>query len=242
VKGLCAAIPLVLSAIHGEVVAQQPNQPHEFEIARAKLGAFDLRARTRIDWRDGEPYIDDIDCVGDNQEIVFVVGRNAGIKSLNLLFPGPPEPDGDRTHITGIGGGDTLWLWVDGKKYETQNISLKSDQFANFAYSPKHPPQFVIGQFRGYRAIRKAPSEPFQNISILYSDLLNARRLEWAFKSRNWEHIDRSVPENALPGGWERLRYRIDNRRLKEAYEWCVKAVTSEDARRLPHTVTGAES
>lgn len=221
----------------GSLAAAPPDRPGQFEFARTKIGAFEATAETTIDWHGDAPFVQDVNCFADNQDIRFIVGRTGEIKSLGFAFRGSPEPDGDRPEITLTG--DALWLFVDGKRYEHRNISA-GERFTNYAYAPPPKDTVILPVWRGYRGIRTSETNAFVNMSLIYGDILRARKLEWAFKSRNWDQVDRSVPENALPKGWEGRRYPIDNKGLKATVEWCAAAVASDASRRLPPQILEA--
>jgi hypothetical protein len=210
--------------------AQVASRPAEFNFAKAKIGRFETTATTTLNWRDNTPRIQSISCVGDNGEIRFVVDRTGRLQQLQIGFVGP-SVNGNPEHLTLLG--DALWLFVDGKRYEYRNIPIE-DRFANYSYPPAPAGTIILPDFRGYEGVRVLASEPFMNLARIYADIVKAKSLRWAFKSRNWKQVNRSVPENALPPGWQHQRYRIDNEKLNAAVDWCTKAVASERARDLP--------
>jgi hypothetical protein len=210
------------------------SNQHEFEFAKGRVGKFELNASTQINWRDDAPFIGETSCYASNSDISFVVGNAAQIQWITFGFYGPPDHAGDRSQITLTG--DRLWLFVDGRRYEYRNVPRLSDRFSNYPYprAPDGSDAIILPIWHGYRAIRASATEPFMNMSVIYGDILRAKTLAWGFKSRDWKQVDRSVPENNLPRGWQRRRYRIDNEDLSAAVEWCARAVTSDAARRLP--------
>jgi hypothetical protein len=68
---------------------------------------------------------------------------------------------------------------------------------------------------------------------------MDAKKLEWGFKSRDWTVIDRTIPENQLPEGWQHKRYKINNSGLAKAVSWCAERVASEKAYVLPDRILG---
>jgi hypothetical protein len=185
-------VAMAVAAISGQAAAESADR-HEFTFERTKIGDFELNATTEIDWRDQVPFVRDISCTGDNQDISFVVDEAGKLERMRMAFLGLPEPDGDRPHITLLG--DALWLFVDGKRYEYRNIRWPSERFTNYSYRPAPKPEIVLPVWRGYQAIRASGSDPFINASAIYGDILRSTTLEWSFKSRNWNQVDRSVPE-----------------------------------------------
>ena len=213
------------------VPLQAAPQANEFEFAKTKLAKFELRAKTDIVWGERGPSISDITCFGDNQDISFVIDRSTKINFLRFAFRGPPASDGDREQITLLG--DTLWLFIDGKKYEYRNIPYVPT-FTNHPLSPGSPDEIVVMPWRGYQAVQVASGNGFVNLSRIYHEIMAAKRIEWAFKSRNWKQVDPKVPGNVLPSGWQTRRYEINSRDLATAVDWCSRAVTSDNAKRLP--------
>ena len=212
---------------------QAASQADEFEFARTNLANFELRAKTDVVWGERGPSIADVTCFGDNQDISFVVDRSTKINFLRFAFRGPSASDGDREQITLLG--DTLWLFIDGKKYEYRNIPYVPT-FTNRPLSPApaSADEIVILTWRGYQAVQPASGNGLIDLSRIYHDIMAAKRIEWAFKSRNWKQVDQKVPDNALPSGWQTRRYKIDTRDLDKAVAWCSRSVTSDEAKRLP--------
>jgi hypothetical protein len=62
--------------------------------------------------------------------------------------------------------------------------------------------------------------------------LVNARRLEWGFISRDWTVVSHNEA-NELPQKWQSRRYPIDNAKLRDAISWCSAQVASDAARTL---------
>ena len=213
-------------------LAQQLNRLSEFEFARSRIGNFELRAETRVHWNADIPMIESVSCWGSNEDIRFEIGPVGRLEHIAFSFNGLPDEDGDRPMLGLLG--DEMWLYVDGIRYEYRNIPAPTAQVTNFSYPVEQGERVVVVPWRGNHAVRAPNSRLFVDISRIQDELINARRLEWSFKSRNWQQVDRSEPSNRLPPGWERRRYRIDNARLKEAVDWCTEQVDSAAARSLP--------
>jgi hypothetical protein len=208
-------------------------QPEEFTFSQQTIGSFRVSARTRLLWREGQPTIRSIDCLGDSQDIEFVVAQNGQIERLQLNFTGEANENGSKPQITLLG--DHLWLYVDDQRYEFANFQRES-RVANFAYAPveSSEEQVVMPQWIGHSAVRRSSAEPFMDMSRIYSSLIAARRLQWQFKSRDWSLVDGRESSNRLPDGWQSHRYSIDNLNLEEAIGWCTIQVALPIARRLP--------
>ena len=205
--------------------------PREFEFANTKIGNFELAAKTEIEWRGKTPHLADTLCTGDNDNIRFEVGQRAELRDLTIIFLGDSEPDGDRSHMTLLG--DELWLFVDGKRFEFRRIPA-TETFINLKNLDSQAGGVMVMPWRGHSAVRSSNSAPFMNISRINGELISAQKIEWAFKSRNWTQVDRSESDNALPEGWQKRRYAIDNQGLRAALDWCTREVASDRSRRLP--------
>jgi hypothetical protein len=216
--------------------AEIEARPSEFDFATDEIGSFHTVATTSIDWSNGEPRLQGVTCVGQNQDIRFVVDGTGRLQQLQVTFL--REKSGDREGVSVLLG-DSLWLFVDGKRFEYRNVSV-TDRFANYRYVSSPAGTIILADFRGYQGVREHASDPFMNLSRIYSDIVRAKSLRWAFKSRNWNQVDASVPENALPRGWQHRRYRIDNEHLKGAVDWCTSAVASDRAQYLPPQFAGS--
>jgi hypothetical protein len=222
---------LLSAGISSPMRAQSSRYQSDFDFARTKIGNFELRAETEIGWAGKEPFVAAIRCAGDNEHVQFTVDATGQLEQLRFTFLGSPEPDGDRPQIALLG--DTLWLFVDGKRWEYRNIPMQL-RFTNFQYSPTPEGTIILPTWRGHQAVRASASGPFRNLRLIYGDIVRAKKIEWGFKSRNWNQVDRNVAENALPPGWQSRRYSIDHDGLSQAVEWCLRAVASDEARRLP--------
>lgn len=225
------------------VAAAQPGAalPQAFDFAKAELDGFELKARTEVNWNDGQPYVDEILCEGASEDVLFEIEGDGNFRSLRLSFHGLPDEDGERADITYLG--DTLWLYVDGRRYEYRNIGMPAPTFSNHIYPPDpNADREIILVWRGHQAVRALESDPFMHLSRLYSDLVGAKRIEWGYKSRNWRDVDRREPENQLPDGWETRRYPIKVAGLRGAVDWCTRQVASDAAKRLPADLAGEAS
>lgn len=223
---VACALAVASLAAAVSALAQEP-------FAQAEIGGFELSAETEIDLDNGDPYIRNIACYASSEDISFSVGRDGQITWLRLSFNGEPDEDGNRSSLALLGDG--IWLYIDGRRYEYRNIPTPSRRFANYEYPPDpNASGIMLPVWRGYAGVRQQDTDPFMHMSRIYGELIAAERLEWGFKSRNWEHVDRNVAENRLPEGWETQRYPIQRAGLFEALEWCTRQVASEAATHLP--------
>lgn len=211
------------------------------DFATTKIEGFEIDAKTSIQWADADPYIDEITCEGDNQEVSFTVNRQGAVSRLNFAFDSPPDKEGNRENLTYLG--DTLWFFIDGKKFEFRNVGTPGNRFSNHIYKPRDGEGGeIILIWNGYQALKKFPDGPPMHISMFYKNIVDAGKVEWSFKSRNWTDLDQRNPKNALPAGWETRRYRIDNKGLRAAVDWCAMQVASEAAKKLPPAMKRAEN
>jgi hypothetical protein len=225
---------LLLSCVAG---AQPPlasdERNYRFEFVSARIGEFDIRGHVGVAWRDAQPYVQSVECFGDNQDVRFSIDMLGRLDAVWLAFRGLPDEDGDRERIALTG--DRLWLYIDGKRYEYANIEKSEGQFSNYKY-PEYKPDYreIILVWRGHQSVRASDTDHFMHMSRIHSDIIRAKKLEWGFKSRNWEHVDHNEPENRLPDGWETRRYPINNGQLGQAIDWCTRQVASDAARMFP--------
>lgn len=230
IRSLAFSLMLLPSA-----AAAQPSGalPRAFDFATAAQDGFKLKAWTEINWNDGQPYVGDILCEGWSEDASFEIEGSGNIRSLRLGFHGLPDEDGERSGITLTG--DTLWLYVDGQRYEYRNIGMAAPTFSNHTYPPDpNPEREIILTWRGHHAVRASETDPFMHLSRIYSDLVSAKAIEWGYKSRNWNDVDQREPENRLPDGWETRRYPVKIAGLRAAVDWCTRQVQSDAARAFP--------
>ena len=228
----------LLAAALCTVSANAQRRPGSFDFAETKIARFEIKATTEIEWTAGAPYIAAINCEGGNEDVRFTVNQAGRVTSLDFTFDGPLGEDGDRESITALG--DTLWLFVDRKKLEFHNVGTPTNRFLDYTYPPEEDREILL-IWTGYRAVRTSVDGPLIDMTMFYNDIVTARKIEWGFKSRNWNDIAKSNPENALPVGWEKRRYRIANNGLREAVDWCSLQVQSDAARRLPAELSNAK-
>jgi hypothetical protein len=217
------------SLISGPAAAEQ--RASSFDFAETKIGGFGVKATTEIEWTTVDPYIGEIRCEGSNEEVRFVVNGRGAISWLNFTFDGPPDDTGNRAQLTYLG--DVIWLYLDGEKIEYHNIGTPTNRFPNYAYPPEEDREILL-LWTGYRALRTSKDAPLVDMAMFYQDIVDARKIEWGFKSRDWKDIDKSNPNNALPTGWEKRRYHINTKGLRGAVHWCAVQVSSSAATTLP--------
>ncbi len=206
-----------------------------FDFAVERTAAWSLKATTNVNWNTDSPNvsptISSVSCRGESRQIDFEVNDAADVASLTTRFLGQVKPDGEQDEITLIG--DHLWLYIDGTRWEYANIYARPSEFRNIKY-PRSDDEIIMTVWRGYHAIRATYGDPWINIRVLYDRIINAQKLEWGFKLRDWENVNQGVLENRLPADWRTRRYKIDNTGLKQAVKWCAGQITSKAAYSLP--------
>lgn len=219
-------------------IAAQASAEETF--ASTTIGSFELQAETEIDLEDGQPYIGNVTCYAASEDISFSVDREGRLTWLHFSFVGETDEDGNRPDLALLGDG--IWLYVDGHRFEYRNIGTPTRQFRDYEYrADPDDDGIMLPVWHGYQAVRERDSAPFMHMSRIYEQVIAARRLEWGFKSRDWKVVDRTVPGNQLPEGWETRRYPINKDRLIEALEWCTRQVVSEAAIALPSRFRNAD-
>lgn len=206
------------------------GQSNHFKFAETRIAGLDVQATTDVSWSKDIPTIADIDCGGHSDSVEFWVDRFGNISTLTVRFNGPPDGEGNRQNLALLG--DHIWLWVDGRRYEHLHIPAPSDKFSNFDYKAEPIEEEIILVWRGYVAI-KPHNRPVMSIQRIYSALVDAKKIEWGFKSRDFKTVTAS-PGNQLPTGWEQRRYTVESQGLRQAVDWCTSEVASSRARQLP--------
>ncbi|MBS0480590.1 MAG: hypothetical protein JSR96_00255 [Proteobacteria bacterium] len=197
----------------------------EFVFSETKIEGFKLEARTFWIADNTPPEIDTINCIGDNGDIRFEINQVGAIEMLNSQFLTDPDTKGRRDH--GVYLDDQIWIYADNDRFELRHIGTANGRFHNFPYAKIDEPTEIILVWRGTRSVRRSEAEPFRPFAGYYEEFVDAKKLEWSMKSP-----DKSGHRgaNVTPG----KRYRIDNKGLKSAAEWCRRAVASPAARTLP--------
>lgn len=230
-------IALTLTLVGGTALAAQNRGPTDsFDFAEKQMGQWQLKATTHLyrsdrvekEW---SPTVTGVTCDGEAPQGSFKVDGGM-ISALRMRFLGSPDKRGNRDEITLLG--DHLWLYIDGDRWEFANIPIHSPNFSNGNYPATGPDEVVIADWRGYQAVRKTEKDPWLAINMIYERLMDAKKLEWGFKSREWTVVDKSVSANRLPAHWETTRYPINNRDLKKAIFWCARQISSDNAYTLP--------
>jgi hypothetical protein len=228
--GLARTISLAVAAAIASPAGGQVSAEYDqgwFVFAEKKIEGFELKARTGWNAHKRPPFVSEVKCFGDNQDVVFTVNQSGGIELIASQFVADFEADGDRQSGTLLR--DVLWLYIDGERYELRNIPAPSNRFANFSYPPVEP-GIMLPVWRGTPSVRKSDSEPFRPLSSLYEQIVNAKKFEWRMKIPDPLVHDRNRGLTIDP----KRRYRIDNAGLREAVEWCRRQVASPAARTLP--------
>ncbi|MGW8138447.1 hypothetical protein ACWGNZ_22905 (plasmid) [Sphingomonas zeae] len=229
VIGVASAIVLARPAT---AIAQNADS---FDFAVARTAAWSLKATTSVNWNTDRPNalptISSVSCRGESPQLDFEVNDAADVAWLGIRFLGQVKQDGEQDEITLIG--DHLWLYIDGTRWEYANIYARPSEFSNIKY-PGPDDGIIMPVWRGYHAIRMANSDPWMNIRVLYDRIINAKKLEWSYKSRDWSNVNYAIPENRLPANWQTQRYKINNTGLKQAIKWCAGQITSKTAFSLP--------
>lgn len=215
-------------------LAADAFEDSRFIFAEHSTPEWDLRATTSVNWRgniDG-PWTEasSVECFGESPQASFKVDGTGDLAWIHIKFLSDPDSDGERKHITSLA--DHLWLFIDGERWEYANISTRPRGFSNVEY-PDHDVD-IIAVWAGYQAVRKGEGQPWINFRLLYDRLLKARKVQWAFKSRDWELVDKDNPESQLPRDWRSRRYLVDRKGLTDAFFWCARQVSSESAHVLP--------
>ncbi|MBS0475879.1 MAG: hypothetical protein JSR28_12165 [Proteobacteria bacterium] len=209
--------------------ADQTQQHSVF--AKGRIGTFDLHATTDINWNNDEPYAGDVECYGRNEDIQFLINGTGELR-LWFTFRGNQDRNGDRENLTLIG--DHVWIFADRSKFEFMNIPVTNGRFLNYEYRPvtADPDAVILSVWRGHPALRRNGKGAYVHMNRFNETLVNAKKLEWGFISRDWTVVSHSEA-NALPKGWQTRRYPIDNANLSEAISWCSAQVASDGARTL---------
>lgn len=234
---------MVVIGVAGAIVVARPatavaQHADSFDFAVTRRAAWSLKATTSVNWNtdrpDVPPTISSVSCRGESPQMDFEVNDAADVAWLGIRFLGQVKPDGEQDEITLTG--DHLWLYIDGTRWEYANIYARPSEFSNIKY-PGPYDGIIMPVWRGYHAIRMANSDPWMNIRVLYDRIINARTLEWGYKSRNWSDVNYTIPENRLPSDWKTRRYKIDNTGLKQAVKWCAGQIISKAAYSLPSII-----
>jgi hypothetical protein len=211
----------------------------KFNFAEKSQGPWRFRAITEMARpANAPPYVRETSCEGSGPDGQFSMNGSGGINDLRLSFMGDADEDGEREQITLTG--DHLWLFIDGEKWEYANIPLRT-LFTNVEY-PKSNEDMIL-TWRGHQAVRKNGVGPWLHFSRFQERLLNAKKTEWSYKSRNWDDVGPENDQNKLPKGWKSQRYIVNVAPFKFGVEWCVEQLASDAAFQLPvsyHAAKGA--
>jgi hypothetical protein len=215
-------------------ISQEPTD--SFDFAEKQIGSWAMTATTYLDRSDRaddqwSPTAVRVGCRGEAPQGSFMLNDGA-ISSLRLRFLGPPRKDGGQNEITLLG--DHLWLYLDGDRWEFANIPSRGQKFTNGNYPPVGKDEMVVTVWRGHQAVRRSEQDPWLDISMIYERLMDARKIEWGYKSRDWAVVDKSIRANRLPDHWTKTRYSVDNDKLRQAIVWCGQQVASDVAYVLP--------
>lgn len=206
--------------------------PISFESGNAHGPAWTTKATTDVDRSgNGPPRVSGVRCFGEGPEFKFEMDGTTDLITFGLEFPGKPDSDDGQTQITLLG--DHLWLFIDGERWEYANIPVRSFVFKNVAYAP--PSDIQIMDWRGYQAVRRNEAEPWIHLKLIFHRLISAKQVRWGFKSRDWTVVDRTIPDNGLPSDWQSKRYDIDTHGLRDAFDWCARHVSGDEAYILPN-------
>lgn len=211
------------------VVAAPANAGIEqgwFVFAENQIERFNLQARTGWVANDTPPTVNEVECTGDNESMMFTVNQAGGIQHISNQFIAGLDSRGRPRR--GAYLGDVLWLNVDGDRYELRNIKTPDRRFTNFPYAPFDPgDQEIILVWSGTTSVRQSEAEPFRPISSIYEQIVKAKKIEWSMKVAD-PNIERDP--DFSPG----RRYRIDSSGLRSAVAWCRHQVAAPAARMLP--------
>jgi len=179
------------------------------------------------------PRVSRLKCYGEGPNFAFAMDGSANLTMFSLSFLGEPGSDGEQDEITR--GGDHLWLFIDGERWEFARIAKKW-LFKNVQY-PTLANEIVLPVWHGHSAVRRSAAEPWISLQLIAHRLISARHLSWGFKSRDWTVQDKTQPENDLPHGWQTKRYEIDAGSIRSSFNWCARHVSADEAYMLPANV-----
>lgn len=212
------------------VVAQ--SDLDSFDFATTSASGWTLTARTSVNWNDVQyPTVAEVECEGENRNFVFHMNKSSDVTYLRVRFLYSIDKKGEAEETA---TGDHLWLYIDGERWEYANFPTHSARFSNFEYPAPDSNIEIVPIWSGYQAVRRAGDQPWIHFKLLYYRLVNAKRIEWSFKSRDWTVFDRQKVGDQLPKNWRTARYVVDDRGLQGAVTWCARQVASKDAYVLP--------
>ncbi len=214
-------------------IAVPAAEDSSFDFDELRTPDWTITATTKLYWRQGIPEVESVECYGESPYFRFTMDGTGDLSFLRINFLRDPLEDTAET-----AGGDHLWLYIDGERWEYANIPVHSGHLSNVDYPPPEQTEIVL-VWNGHQAVRRGEGEPWINLRLMYRRLMDAKKLEWGFKSRDWRVIDRTIAQNQLPAGWQHKRYRINNSGLAEAVSWCAARVASERAYVLPDRILG---
>ena len=233
-KRIVTLLAASIVAISTSATAAPSADDRSFAFDELRTPDWILRATTNLNWKQGDgqyPVVDSIECVGDGSQFSFTMDSRTDLSWLQMNFLGAPVDDLHKVYT-----GDHLWLYVDGERWEYAQIPAHTYQLSNVDYPPSEQTE-IIGVWNGHRAVRRTEGEPWLNLRLIYRRLIEAKKLEWSFKSRASRVIDKTIAENLLPKGWRHTRYRINNSGLAKAVAWCAERVASQRAYVLPDRI-----